>query len=484
MKRLRVSTLFLIFLFLLVIWADLPSRYPIKFNLGPLKVDRVTTSPVIDFNFLGNPVHKEFETKLGLDLRGGSSLLFEADLSKIPDADKEDALIAARDIIERRVNSSGVSEPNVQTIKSGKSQRISVELPGVENVEEAVSLIGTTAQLEFKEYDEAAASEAAALNVLQGASDSADLLQQQQQDFMTFLASFKPSGLDGSHVKKATVQFSSGSAKDVGPSVQLVFDKEGAKLFEDITGRNIGKPLGIFIDGMPITQPPTVQQKIIGGEAVITGNFTVDEAKKLAISINSGALPIPVTLIQQSNIGPTLGKESVQKSIMAGAVGLSAVILFMILYYGRLGLIATVGLLIYALISYAIVRSIPIVLTLPGIAGFILSVGMAVDANILIFERIKEEQRKGKVFAQAVQLGFGKAMDAIKDANIATIMVAFILYNPLNWEFFPQFGLIRGFALTLFIGVVTSLFTGIVITKRLIEAFYTGAPITKKSKQS
>ncbi|MBP9797748.1 protein translocase subunit SecD, partial [Candidatus Woesebacteria bacterium] len=339
-------------------------------------------------------------------------------------------------------------------------------------------------QLEFKEYDEAAASEAAALNVLQGASDSADLLQQQQQDFMTFLASFKPSGLDGSHVKKATVQFSSGSAKDVGPSVQLVFDKEGAKLFEDITGRNIGKPLGIFIDGMPITQPPTVQQKIIGGEAVITGNFTVDEAKKLAISINSGALPIPVTLIQQSNIGPTLGKESVQKSIMAGAVGLSAVILFMILYYGRLGLIATVGLLIYALISYAIVRSIPIVLTLPGIAGFILSVGMAVDANILIFERIKEEQRKGKVFAQAVQLGFGKAMDAIKDANIATIMVAFILYNPLNWEFFPQFGLIRGFALTLFIGVVTSLFTGIVITKRLIEAFYTGAPITKKSKQS
>ena len=311
-----------------------------------------------------------------------------------------------------------------------------------------MSLIGTTAQLEFKEYDAAAASEAAQLNALQGATGSADLLQQQQQDFLTFLASFKPSGLNGSHVKKATVQFSSGSASDVGPSVQLVFNKEGAKLFEDITGRNIGKPLGIFIDGVPVTQPPTVKQKIIGGEAVITGNFTVEEAKKLAISINSGALPIPVTLIQQSNIGPTLGKESVQKSIMAGLVGLSAVILFMIVYYGRLGVIATVGLLIYALISYAIVRSIPIVLTLPGIAGFILSIGMAVDANILIFERIKEEQRKGKAFEQAVKLGFGKAMDAIKDANIATILVAFILYNPLNWEFFPQFGLIRGFALT------------------------------------
>lgn len=484
MKRLRISTLLLVFLFLLVIWADLPARYPIRFTAGPLKIDRLTTSPVIDFNIFGKNIHKEFETKLGLDLRGGSSLLFEADVSKIPAADKEDALVAARDIIERRVNFSGVSEPNVQTIQSGSSHRISVELPGVEDVQEAVQLIGTTAQLEFKEYDAAAATQAAQLNSLNGATDSADLLQKQQQDLLTFLASFKPSGLNGSHVKKATVQFNSGGSAKVGPSVQLVFNKEGAKLFEDITGRNIGKPLGIFIDDMPITQPPTVQQKIIGGEAVITGNFTVDEAKRLAISINSGALPIPVKLIQQSNIGPTLGKESVQKSIMAGAIGLASVIFFMIFYYGRLGLIATVGLLIYALISYAIVRSIPIVLTLPGIAGFILSVGMAVDANILIFERIKEEQRKGKAFAQAVQLGFGKAMDAIKDANIATIMVAFILYNPLNWEFFPQFGLIRGFALTLFIGVVTSLFTGIVITKRLIEAFYTVKTVTKKPQQA
>ena len=163
MIRLRLSTLFLIFMFLLVVWADLPQGYPLKFGVGPIKIDRVTTSPVIDFPMFGKNIHKEFETKLGLDLRGGSSLLFEADLSKIPDADKEDALIAARDIIERRVNFSGVSEPNVQTIQSGKSRRISVELPGVENVEEAVSLIGTTAQLEFKEYDAAAASEACLL---------------------------------------------------------------------------------------------------------------------------------------------------------------------------------------------------------------------------------------------------------------------------------------------------------------------------------
>lgn len=482
MIRLRLSTLLLIFFLLIVIWVDLPAKYPIKFTVGPFAVNRQTESPVINTTLFGKTIYKVFETKLGLDLRGGSSLLFEADVSKIPEADREDALLAARDIIERRVNFSGVAEPNVQTIRSGSSRRISVELPGVENVEEAISLIGTTAQLEFKEYDPAAASAAAELIKDPQASDAATVTQLQQQQLMAFLSSFTPSGLNGSHVKKATVQFSGGGSAEVGPSVQLVFNKEGAKLFEDITGRNIGKPLGIFIDGMPITQPPTVQQKIIGGEAVISGNFSVDDAKTLAISINSGALPVPVKLIQQSNIGPTLGKESVQKSIIAGAVGLTAVMLFMILYYGRLGIIATVGLLIYALISYAVVRSIPIVLTLPGVAGFILSVGMAVDANILIFERIKEEQRKGKAFAQAVQLGFGKAMDAIKDANIATLMVAFILYNPLNWDFFPQFGLIRGFAVTLFIGVVTSLFTGIVITKRLIETFYTLEPVTKKNQ--
>jgi preprotein translocase subunit SecD len=215
-----------------------------------------------------------------------------------------------------------------------------------------------------------------------------------------------------------------------------------------------------------------VQQPIVDGNAVINGSFTVDDAKKLALSINSGALPLPIKLVEQRNIGPTLGASEVQKSIIAGAVGLLMVMVFMIAYYGRLGLIACMALIIYGLISFALFRAIPVVLTLPGIAGFILSIGMAVDTNILIFERIKEELRKGVEFNVAIRLGFGRAIDAIKDANITTLIVAFILFNPLNWDFLPQFGLVRGFALTLAIGVATSLFTGLIITRRLIDIFY------------
>ena len=473
----RISTLLLIFLLFGVIWINLPADHPIQFEVGSMKVDRKVRPPIVDLHVFGNQIHKEFETKLGLDLRGGSHLLFEADVSVIPDEDREDALDSARNIIERRVNFFGVSEPHVQTIRAGESFRISVDLPGLDNVEQAVGLIGTTAQLEFRE--QISASESAALDELfaqetEGMSSEEAQLVAQQRQLQDFLSRFKPSGLDGSHVKRASVQFGGGHSTQVGPNVQLEFNEEGAELFETVTGRNIGKPLGIFLDGLPITNPPVVQQRITGGEAVITGDFTVDEAKQLSIAINSGALPIPITLIEQRSIGPSLGQESIEKSILAGLVGLSAVILFMILYYKKLGLIAAIGLLIYGLISMAIFRAIPVVLTLPGVAGFILSVGMAVDANILIFERIKEEERKGKRFDIAMNLGFGKAMDAIKDANVATLLVAFILFNPLNWEFFPQFGLIRGFALTLSIGVITSLFTGIVITKRLMEAFYRG----------
>ena len=215
-----------------------------------------------------------------------------------------------------------------------------------------------------------------------------------------------------------------------------------------------------------------LQQKITEGSAVITGSFTLEQAKSLSISINSGALPLPIKLVEQRNIGPSLGASEVKKSLIAGFFGLSMVLLFMIGYYGKLGVIASGALIIYGLISFAIFRTIPVVLTLPGLAGFILSIGMAVDSNILIFERIKEEMRKGKNFDIAVRLGFGKAIDAIKDANITTLTVAFILFNPMNWEFLPQFGMVRGFALTLAIGVGTSLFTGIFITRRLINAFY------------
>lgn len=445
-KNTRFAIFFAIFL-ALIIYIDLPIKQEIKFNIGSKTVKTTISQPKISFSLFGKKIEKQFITHLGLDLKGGSHLVFEANLQNIKEADREEAITATRDTIERRVNLFGVSEPNVQTIKAGNGRRIVVDLPGIDNVSDAVGLIGATAQLDFREQGTASAAEATTTPL--------------------FLLMTKKTGLTGKHVKKSLVQFDQTGK----PSVGLEFDATGAKLFEEITSRNVGKPVGIYLDEMPLSIP-MVQQAITGGQAIITGDFSLDEAKKMSIAINSGALPVPIKLIEQRNIGPTLGAIQVQKSVVAGLIGLAAVILFMILYYKKLGVIAAVALVVYGLVSLALFKLIPVVLTLPGVAGFILSIGMAVDSNILIFERIKEEVRKGKSTSSAIQLGFGRAIDAIKDANLTTLLVAFILFNPLNWEFFPQFGLIRGFALTLTIGVLTSLFTGVFITKKLIEIFY------------
>lgn len=430
------KVIFITLIFLALIWVDLPESIKTKYKIPSQ----------INFNLFGLNVKKDFTTKLGLDLKGGSSLIFEADISKVKSEDLNDALNSARDVIERRINFFGVTEPQIQTIKTGDKYRLSVDLPGINNYEEAIRLIGQTAQLTFRELPDD--------NIATTSPIFAQLT--------------KETGLAGTHISKATVEFDSQNGQ---PQVGLKFNKKGAELFAAITKRNIGKPVGIFLDNMPLTTP-TVQTEILDGSAVITGSFSTEDAKKLTIAINSGALPLPIKLVEQKSIGPTLGATEVRKSVYAGTIGLVMVLLFMMFYYGRMGFIASLGLIIYGLISMFIFKAIPLVLTLPGVAGFILSIGMAVDSNILIFERIKEEQRKGKSFDIAVRLGFGRAIDAIKDANITTLTVAFILFNPLNWEFLPQFGMVRGFALTLAIGVGTSLFTGVVITKRLIEMFY------------
>ncbi len=443
-----VKSAIIIVLALFILAVDLPENFPIRFRLGSIKVDTKINPLTISLNSSFFSFQKDFRTRLGLDLRGGSHLVFEADTSKVLPIDTQDAIGSARDIIEKRVNYFGVSEPVVQTIKSGEKHRISVDLPGISSVSDAIQLIGQTAQLSFKED----ASPEAKI-----ATDSSIISR------LT-----KETGMTGKHVKKASVTFNQQTGQ---PEVMLIFNPEGETLFAKITKNNIGKPLAIYLDRF-ILSAPIVQQEITGGNAVINGTFSVDQAKQLAMAINSGALPVPIKLIEQRNIGPSLGASEVQKSVSAGAIGLAMVLIFMIFYYGRLGIIACMALIIYGAVSFALFRAIPVVLTLPGIAGFILSIGMAVDSNILIFERIKEELRRGLDFDMAVRIGFGRAIDAIKDANITTLIVAFILFNPLNWEFLPQFGMVRGFALTLAIGVGTSLFTGIVITRRLIQIFY------------
>jgi preprotein translocase subunit SecD len=324
-----------------------------------------------------------------------------------------------------------------------------VELPGVADVNQAVSLIGQTAQLDFRELSPEATQAA-------------------------FLSDYQRTDLTGKDLKKAQVQFDPNTGE---PAVGLEFNDEGAKKFTDITSRNVGRPVAIFLDEFPITQP-IVKEQITSGQAVISGEFTTDEAKQLATQLNAGALPVPIKIVEQRNIGATLGTESVRRSVQAGAIGLLMVAGFMAAYYGYLGFLAVMGLVIYGLVTLALYKLIPVTLTLPGVAGFILSVGMAVDSNILVFERMKEEIRAGKPRQRAMELGFGRAWDSIRDANVCTLITCFILFNPFEWSFLNTSGMVRGFALTLGLGVLLSLFTGIVVTRTLLRTF------SRKEKQS
>jgi preprotein translocase subunit SecD len=418
-----------------------PKNYPVHFSLFGKEVNFTISSPEIH---LTRPFifDRSLDLRLGLDLQGGTEVVLSADMSEIQAEDKSDALDSAREIIARRVDLYGVSEPSIKTIVTADNDyRISVALPGVDNPDEALALIGQTATLDFRE--------------LPTATNAATY------------ADFTPTELSGKDLKKAYVDTDQQTGKLV---VGIQFTDEGADKFATITERNVGQPLGIFLDGIPLTAP-IVQQKIEGGSAVINGEYTLDEAKNLAITLNAGALPVPISIIKQSNVAPSLGATSVSKSIQAGLIGLASVALFMILLYGGLGFVADLGLVIYGLLTLAIYKLIPVTITLPGLAGFILSIGMAVDANILIFERMKEELRKGHSWSDALELGFGRAWDSIKDANIATMITTFILFNPLDWDFLNTSGLVRGFALTLFLGVVISLFTGIFVTRNLLRAF-------------
>lgn len=369
------------------------------------------------------------DLKLGLDLAGGSQLVFEADTSKISEGKKSSSLESLRNVIERRVNLFGISEPNVQTSNFQGKDRVVVELPGVSDTKEAQALIGRTAQLVF--------------------------------------ATDRTTSLTGADLAESSVVFDQNTGK---PAVSLTFTKEGGDKFAKITGDNIGKPVAIVLDNEVISAP-NVQEKIVGGTAQITGSFTLDEAKNLSIQLNAGALPVPVKVVEERTIGATLGAESISKSIVAGLVGLGMVMLFMILAYGKLGLVADIGLIIFGVITLALYKLIPVVLTLPGIAGFLLSVGMAVDSNILIFERFKEEKDKHSTISDALEVSFGRAWDSIRDANIATLLTAFILANPLDWNFLHTSGPVRGFAITLSLGIAISLFTGIIVSRNLLRLF-------------
>lgn len=393
---------------------------------------------------------RDLNFKKGLDLQGGMRVTLKANMDKIEEGKRITALESARAVISRRVDLYGVSESTVKTSIVGSEYRLIIELPGVENPKEALDLVGQTASLVF----------AVPVYEADKASPSAE----------PKLKQFAPSDLTGSDLESASVTFES---QDRSPAVALKFKESGRDKFAKITKEFLNKPVAITLD-QEIISAPIVQSEIVSGDAIISGRFTIDEAKFLATQLNAGALPVPISVLSQQNISATLGESSIRQSLIAGGIGLGIVVIFMSLFYGIPGIIASIGLLIYGLITATLYKLIPVTLTLPGIAGFILSVGMAVDSNILIFERLKEELRAGRSFAVALELAFGRAWDSIKDANIATIITGLILFNPLDWSFLNTSGAVRGFALTLLIGIFTSLFTGVIATRTLLRLFYHG----------
>jgi len=565
-KRTGLTVVFIIILTILAVLFD--------GHISPVKEDGRTWS--VPEWMPGAAFWNKFDFHLGLDLKGGTQLLYQADTSKIDSQDADSAVAGVRDVIERRVNAFGVAEPLVQINKTQEGgYRLIVELAGVKDVNQAIQMIGETPLLEFKEqnidysgeeikltaeqqkemddYNEAAKKKAEEISqrALAG-EDFGNLAREFSEDAGskdnggdlgwaskgTFVPEFektifddlKPgeitavpvktqfgyhiikkaeerqaeSGeatatingtttavavdnrevlsahiliaiktakdmvppvdqwsntqLSGKNLKRASVQYTQSTGE---PQVSLEFDDEGARLFEEITARNVGKPVAIYLDGEPISVP-TVNEKITGGKAVITGRFNLKESKDLVQKLNAGALPVPINLISQKTVGPSLGQKSVEQSLVAGLWGLLAIAVFIILYYRLPGLIAVLALMIYALISMASYRLLNVTLTLSGIAGFIISVGMAVDANVLVFERLKEELQRGRGFGSALEEAFKRSWSSIVDSNVSTLITCGILI----WV---GTSVMKGFAITLSIGILISMFTAIIVTRSFMR---------------
>ena len=416
-------------------------RYADKINSAAREIK----VPII--NKINIPHFYKSPFKLGLDLQGGAHLVYLADLSNTDPKDYVDSMSGLRDVIERRVNAFGIAEPNVQTAEAGGEYRLIVELAGVKDVNQAIRMIGQTPFLEFKE---------------ERAQEERDEILEAQKNGERLYEDpyFIQTGLNGKYLKRSEVTFDPTTYK---PVVNLQFDDDGAKLFEEITKRNIGKTAAIYLDGAPISVP-RVNDAISGGKAIITGDFSVTEAKELVQRLNSGALPVAIKLISQQNVEASLGESAVQKSLKSGIYAIAIVAIFMILWYKIPGVLAVLALLAYTFLALALFKLMSVTLTLAGIVGFILSIGMAVDANILIFARMREESRLGKNAGQAVRDGFARAWPSIRDSNISTLLTCAVLY-------FFSASLVKGFAFTLALGVLISMFSAIFITRLLLETF-------------
>jgi len=445
MRKTKKFLILIILLFVISIAIDLPR---IKLDLKPIGInfDNYINHIQINLNPIGINYTNSLNPSLGLDLKGGSELVLLANTSKIPASQVSSALSAARNIINQRVNLYGVSNAQVYTEKYGNQNRIVVDLAGVKNLNQAKKLVGETAKLEFLHLNP----------------------KYNLQAITTATIPLKyfdsTTNLTGADLQSASIVYPQGSTS---PNIQLNFKSEGLAKFSQLAKQNVGKPIGIVLDGK-VVENPVINSNLANGvtsSPVITGNFSLTQAQTLVDQLNAGALPIPVKLIEENTIGATLGSQSINASIIAGVIGIIIILIFMIWNYRTLGIIADIALILYALMAFAIFKIIPITLTLEGIAGFILSIGMAVDANILIFERMKEESIDGRSRKSILELGFARAWNSIRDSNVSTLITTLVLYILGTSQ-------IRGFAITLAIGVLVSLFTAVTVTRNLLEIFY------------
>jgi len=400
----------------------------------------------------GNGIFGRNEFTLGLDLKGGSHLVYSIDLSKKDPAQSDaDVIDGVKQKIERRVNAYGVTEPIVQTIRNERGSFVLIQLPGVKDIDQALKLIGQTAELDFRE--------------LMIDSSGKAVLDENGKEQWTIA---KAKGSDGQERELAGKYLKPNAQVNLTqqtnePEVAFEWNSEGAVLFEQVTQRNLQKPLGIFLDNQLISAPTV--QAVIKEKGVITG-LNLDEARTLAIQLNSGSLDVPLALVERRDIGATLGEDSLKKSLMAGIIGSAMVVLFMIAYYRFSGLMACLALVVFVVLNLAIFKLIPVVLTLPGIAGFIVSIGMGVDGNVLVAERLKEELRRGRTLGAAIEEGFRQSWSAIFDANVTVFIACAVLYWLGNT--FGNF-LVIGFATTLFIGTALSMFTQVVVTRTFLR---------------
>lgn len=381
---------------------------------------------------------------LGLDLAGGAALTYTIDTKALPsDANINDSVEALRDVIERRVNLFGVREPTVTTSFSrlANEWRLVVELPGVADIDQAAKLIGETPVLEFKTEKKNAKEMNASSTMFE------------------MMGNYESTGLTGTYLKKSSLVFDETTNR---PMVELIFDETGAKLFAQITKANIGKQVAIFLDGVPISSP-TVNEEITLGKAVISGSFTIQEARTMVGRLNSGALPVPITLTGKTIVEPSLGEKAIGAGEKAAVVGFALIVLFMIVWYRLPGIMASLALVSYLAIMLTLFKLIPVTLTASGIAGLIISLALAVDANVLTFERMKEEINHGKGLKDAMETGFLRAWTSIRDSHIAAIIVSVVL-------FFFGTSIVKGFAFTFFLGAVVSLFSAQIVTRSLLRA--------------